>query len=597
MIRRTGPWAVLDVSPTDDVSAIRRAYARRLKTIDMDRDPANFIALREARDEILARIGAGMVVEQVPPIVAAPSDHADQQLRPLVADIASLATPVLDLPQPTAADQPVSVHGRTHAETAHWVVSDARIASEPAANPLRGDPSVWEAPRLTLDTALATVTSPASVTEAHYQAIWTLLFPEADASDMSDTLMREQVAPHFQAIVDDPRMAEITIYDNAEQWFAEVLARSCPRSDPLIEAVATHFGWMEHADTVGQPKAITFLTDRIQLLRIYDELRSGRHRLSPAWRELTKPAGEHSLRGMGVSRKNVRELLSLVRTRYPDLEGQFDWYRIQMWETSGTVPKSYRGHIILAMLLLHLILAYARYSDSTGPRVSPAPSPSEWTDQTTSAPGATPNDALTTPQTDIDYSLKPALGPSVTFAEVRRKNPELANALTAFWAAEKAERKNRWDFQADLDEWIGRHLTNTAEYASYQTARELARVRIASTAYYKTLGWDKCDRFLRGGNWDYPELPADLAARWSDVRWRLFLEIDATPEPTSGDYFSISGDIVAAVMRSTGLSRASVETALSNGEATGEQCVARTALLKIVVALPRDRALPLLRRL
>ena len=41
-------WTVLGIAPTGDLKPIRRAYAQRLKTIDIERDPRAFIALRSA---------------------------------------------------------------------------------------------------------------------------------------------------------------------------------------------------------------------------------------------------------------------------------------------------------------------------------------------------------------------------------------------------------------------------------------------------------------------------------------------------------------------------------------------------------------------
>lgn len=49
------PWSVLEISPTDDEAAIRKAYAVKLRVTRPDEDPRGFQALREARDAALAQ--------------------------------------------------------------------------------------------------------------------------------------------------------------------------------------------------------------------------------------------------------------------------------------------------------------------------------------------------------------------------------------------------------------------------------------------------------------------------------------------------------------------------------------------------------------
>jgi len=46
-----GIWSVLDIEPTDDLSIIKRAYARKLKTTRPDQDPVGYQRLREAFEQ------------------------------------------------------------------------------------------------------------------------------------------------------------------------------------------------------------------------------------------------------------------------------------------------------------------------------------------------------------------------------------------------------------------------------------------------------------------------------------------------------------------------------------------------------------------
>ena len=72
-------WRELDIAPTADPTAIRRAYARRLKALDPDREPAAFLRLRQAFEAALRYAEAGRARPAPPPGDERKEDGAERE--------------------------------------------------------------------------------------------------------------------------------------------------------------------------------------------------------------------------------------------------------------------------------------------------------------------------------------------------------------------------------------------------------------------------------------------------------------------------------------------------------------------------------------
>jgi len=160
-----GCWAVLGIEPTDDVRAVKRAYAALVKTRRPEDDADAFMRVREAYEAALAAIAAGASFAGVPAAEAMPEPSPEADVAPGKGDV----------------DRPPAVAARKGSE------SPGQEASLP-------EPALLEAKRV-FDAFAALVS------EKDHRAALILIRDELDGPGFDSMLAREALQDMMLAFV------------------------------------------------------------------------------------------------------------------------------------------------------------------------------------------------------------------------------------------------------------------------------------------------------------------------------------------------------------------------------------------------------------
>lgn len=438
---RHGIWATLGCDPTTDRSAIRKAYAARLKAMDVDADPDAFEALRDARDAALARA----------------------------------ADPVAAAVEPVLTDDPPA--------------EPVEVEADPEIDPL------------------------AEAMNAHFHALEALLFPGHDAPPTAEELAG--IDHHGRALLADPRLEQVDFATGAERWFAETLAASLPRSDPLLEPAAAVFGWIDRRDDYALSAEAHTIVERIGATRFAALVGNPKHRLHRAWVALQTGAKPPL---WGATRGDRRELLTIIRTRHPDVEG---WLHPERVAEADDTTKPFAGVSIWLIIAAIVLIARAVHSAGDAPAIDPP----------------------------VQYAPAP---PRIAAPPVPIQGPR----------PEQIEFRNR--FVSGLTNAPGALLRDIAEW-------ELQVMR-----YYRPFDPAQC---VDTGLWR-PD--AKLSSAWDARRDALIGQIadharDAKP-PVPSSAFRLKDGIVEAVMKITGFNHARFEASLTKDAPIADQCATQIAI-------------------
>ena len=376
------PWDALGIRETGDRTAIRKAYSERLRSLDLDRQIAEYAELREARDYALHLashapaaddFGLGLLDDDEGPAQeTAPLDYegGEDAFRWEIGDDDLAAD---------AGDDELATAALAHGEL------------EPAGQRSDQAPPGWE-------------------------RLAEILFPGGEHSDGALTLDEaEEGKALLDSIVVFSEQGDLIRHAAVDHNLAEMLAGSWPRSAPLVGPANDAFHWLGEAGGLDERPALQFLNARTRGLRFHEAVLQEGHPLHAAWVELSRPGKSTVLDRLKIKRIEVESLLKTIRTHFPELESLLDWERVASWETPSNDAVSY---VIQRLFIGFLIFSALRFCASIDDRGLENP-PVIVTEQSARQEG-------------LDIAAAAAFGEDMTFARIEAADPEFAGQFAEY---------------------------------------------------------------------------------------------------------------------------------------------------------------------
>lgn len=197
------------------------------------------------------------------------------------------------------------------------------------------------------------------------------LFEEAaaGASPWLSPPAKAELRECWRGIAEDPRMAEIGFFGDAERTVSWLIARWGHYSVGLVLPVTEHFGWATREIDISTDDAIAEVVRRYRLVRFLQAVRKPGASHHGAWVELTSKAYPGSRRGRADPHE-VFELLAVVREIWPELENEMDPQRVELWRDNTADPlhaetqaleaaRSRRSRVIVIVLMALFLIVWA----------------------------------------------------------------------------------------------------------------------------------------------------------------------------------------------------------------------------------------------
>jgi len=570
-----------------DVAAIRKAYAALFKAMDPDADPEGYARLRQARDVALrtAKLAAApppLLVEEPEAPAAEPSAAPWLYAAPAVTLPAADGVSLLNAGQVEHSEvaplAPQAIHAPATPDAALIALAGPPVLA--TAEPVRADVSYLARP----DVDLARL----------------LHDDEADLAPLDDA--GEAFARRcLAALLAEAATANLIRHAQIEDWLADLLAETWPRSAPLLCPAAEAFGWENERGQINERPSIAWLNARLRGLRFQDKVAEPDHPLHKAWAELTRPGSANMIDKLRVKRAEINQLLEGVRKHFPELEHHFARERVVSWGDGeararggfgvfrlfGTGFTFNAGYAISIFVGLQILMAVLRMV---------APDPTGGRDPLFGPPTITASpDPTYAPLRD--KAVEEVFGKGKTIAWLREHQASLAtNFESHIESARSAGGRDEAGIIADPLEYVRRRVYYQGRNADVQTLREMTRVRLALYEVARKEDPDVCAHYLETADLTNIPVPEPVRAKERALAAQMVEKgILADSGETIPRQARIPGALIGEVIKATDLPEARVRAVLKGEGQPAERCAVIGNLLRAALDWPGKEQADILR--
>lgn len=557
------PWSLLGIERTSDTGEIRRAYAARLKELNLDQEVQAYAELRSARDSALSLAASAEQDDDLGlggwhdedgdwdeddafpdrPVTTDAEDDAEE-------DVDEWAIPSVDRIGPLG-EQPDRSRNQADPDDDQWTTPSADTPDDPAGDDI--DESA--------DDPVTAETPPAS-----WDIFFQALFPNGQHSDEGmDGETYAAAAAAFDSILAETEESDITRQATIESNIADALARAWPRSGPFVMQADEMFHWDREQGALHERPSVAFLNARIQGMRIYEALQQESHPYHKEWVELTRNGKPTLAERLRIQRPRVQKLIVTIREKYPELEHFLDDYRVNYWEGSAGGEgdgKSFGFGIVFWIVAIVMLARCASFAD----RNSDPPIPEiDVSMQQSSA--------------QLDEDIKHSFGADYTVAQMTQSDVK--------FMADFLARSRSLDPTDDRQSLVRQRMVAARETADFET---LVRIQEQRAAWLSSVQgqdaeicWPILDSSFRpttAGSLGEPDEGERKLAR--DLLEKGLLSNTVTTEDRR---LPLPDWLVSDARKASGLSEEAFQRSLTNPEGAN-RCLVVQSLLKNALKAP-----------